>query len=1542
MNLVLSVHFENSFFEYALPNVNNSAISAAIPAGVSGFLTDVTLDLEVWNGQWRLRESETAGFYRDPQRRAFVELRDGLRVPMEEKRSGSRFSVVTAARPPGSTGFDKYRLVPGRLTIGREHGSNIYCGSQKLMSAHHAVLDVAQDLSCSVTDMSNNGTFVGGRRISGVRPLAYGETIDIFGLKIVYLGDIIAVNRPSDDCRITGIEPFAPPLRPDVPERESGEDSEYYQRSPRLVETPDDEEIEIEAPPAVNRSRRQPLLFTIGPSMTMVIPMASGALFTMFAARQSGQSAGAFMFMGIITSVTAAFIGIFWALMNLRYQKKTEAEDARLRDEAYRKYLDRIHGILEEKHAMNRALLGKLYPPASAAPQFARERSLRVWDRNVNHRDFLHVRLGLGNIPSPNLVKAPKEKFTLVDDELAQEPHRIADEYTQLKNVPITLPLRENNLIGVISANAHDTENIARVIAVQIAAYHSYNDVRMVFLYKEAEQEKYEFARLLPHVWSEDGQLRMLACDDAGTGEVLYHLSTLLRARTEDADDAAGSASPAPHYVIFVSDPSIIEGEAASKYLYAPTSRMGISVVLPFGTIGRLPNSCNILVRCDDEFCGFFSMDGTCDSRGGVRFDAISARDAAQFARSLSDMRIREEQAAGAVPSSLSFLDMYKVSRAEDLDVYRNWLQNRSYESMKAMIGYRGAETPLYLDIHEKYHGPHGLVAGTTGSGKSETLQTYILSLAVSFDPREVSFILIDYKGGGMAKSFEGMPHVAGIITNLGGNQTNRALASINSEIKRRQSVFNDYGVKHIDEYIELYRAERADAPMPHLLIISDEFAELKKEQPEFVRELVSAARVGRSLGIHLILATQDPSASVDEEIWSNSRFKLCLRVAGKQNSQAVLRRPDAAHITNAGRGYFQVGNDEIFELFQSGWSGAAYEPETPYGERTRDDVKMINLWGKAAVKPAKKKTDSGGEKVTQLRAVSEHISSVAAEHGITAIADIWLPPLPELVSPEDFDQPAPVNGSLAVTLGLADYPAGQRQFGYTLDLIPQGHLMIAGPGGSGKTTLLQTLLYGLAARYTPEQVNFYIADFNSRTLGVFTSLPHCGGVIFDDDADKTDKLMTMLTRELGRRVARFSEKGIGTYREYSKLYGDVPAIIFAVDNFAAFTENKDKLQDALTQLTRQSASYGIFLVLTCQSAGDVRGRIRQNMGCGIGLQMTDRFEYEEVIGQKPEFLADDRVTGRGLAVCAVGDKPEALEVQFALAFDEPDGATRNAGLRAQFERIAATPGVRAAPRIPQIPDDLSVDNLLCIPEIAEKCGSGRYIPLGYDITEAAPLYIDLTDTFCYTISGGPRSGKTTLLKALMTLCGRNGFTLRVYDGAARELESFARELGAGYIADSGGLYDFFENELVPEIKRRNPAKGDFIDGGRIDPDAHFASEPKICLFVNDYSAFCDAVYNSERDMKGYIETILLPKGKLHMFYIFACISPDDFAGEWGTKPLLRKFTAHREGLHLGGNIDNQRVFDFEIPMLRRGQKLPAGQGHVVDGGVTKRVNVIT
>ena len=273
----------------------------------------------------------------------------------------------------------------------------------------------------------------------------------------------------------------------------------------------------------------------------------------------------------------------------------------------------------------------------------------------------------------------------------------------------------------------------------------------------------------------------------------------------------------------------------------------------------------------------------------------------------------------------ITFLEMFDVGRIEHLVSANRWKENNPVKSLATPVGISTDGSLFCLDLHEKYQGPHGLVAGMTGSGKSEFIITYILSMAVNFHPDEVAFILIDYKGGGLTGAFEDekrgihLPHLVGTITNLDGASIQRSLVSIQSELKRRQRIFNEVksatneGTMDIYTYQKLYREQKVKEPLPHLFIISDEFAELKKQEPEFMDQLISAARIGRSLGVHLILATQKPSGVVDDQIWSNTKFRVCLRVQDRSDSFEMLKRPEAAELKDTGRFYLQVGYNEYF-----------------------------------------------------------------------------------------------------------------------------------------------------------------------------------------------------------------------------------------------------------------------------------------------------------------------------------------------------------------------------------------------------------------------------------------------------------------------------------------------------------------------------------------------------------------------------------------------------------------------------------------------------
>lgn len=955
MGLVIAVYTKEAFKEYVVPAVNNADYSVVLNKNYFNLRRDISLDFEVINHVWKVKCSRSYRIYLDRREiRENTVLNDAemFKILTGDKK---QMYMIVRLRDDVFCAYEKYDIQRiSRITIGEGENNFIRYNYRQLISREHAEL-VRKGRSFAISSRSQNGLYVNAKYVTGTETLHFGDYINIYGLHMVFLGNILAVditdtNVKVNDRYLNRIEAEAEETdEAEEPETETQPVKTMFHRSPRIIEKIEAEPVEIEEPPKEMKSQKKPLLMTIGPSFTMAIPMLLGALLMIASSRATGRSTGLFMYSGLVMAVSSAAVGIIWGFVNMKYQKKSEAETQAHRYEAYSNYLVKKTEEIKEKYVHNQTALNTMYPETSVCLNYD-ERSVMLWNKNATHEDFLCCRLGLGDVDFQVPIEIPKEKFRLDRDELAEKPEFIEKNYKTLTKVPILLNLLEHKLTGIVGGQGKKGAiQVAQVIAAQIAACNCYTDVKMVFVYDKDNSDdegQWEFAKWLPHVWAEDKKIRYIASNKLEAGEVFYEIAKIFRQREEnEASYKNQKVIPKPYFIMFLSDPSLIEEELIAKYVFDFGESTGLSTIMLASDSHQLPNACEYIVENDGIFQGVYNVSAQKEDRTKVQFDAVDSSKLEKFSRRLANIEVQEMETGGEIPNSLTFFDMYGISKPSDLRAEERWLKNRNYDNIRGLIGQKSGGAPCYMDVHEKYHGPHGLVAGTTGSGKSETLQTYMLSLAINYSPDDIGFFIIDYKGGGMANLFNGLPHMIGQISNLSGNQVYRAMVSIKSENRRRQRIFTEHGVNNINNYTKLYKNKEASVPIPHLFIIIDEFAELKREEPDFMKELISVAQVGRSLGVHLILATQKPSGTVDDNIWSNSKFRLCLRVQDRQDSNDMLHKPDAAYITQAGRCYLQVGNDEVYELFQSGWSGAPYDESIGSGKA--EIAKLLTINGK-------------------------------------------------------------------------------------------------------------------------------------------------------------------------------------------------------------------------------------------------------------------------------------------------------------------------------------------------------------------------------------------------------------------------------------------------------------------------------------------------------------------------------------------------------------------------------------------------------------------
>lgn len=952
MSLVIMAYTNEVLKEYFLPNLNNADYSIILSSQLYHLRNDLKITLEVIKNQWKFPENSEYQIYSAHNSSCFNRVLENGNLMELKTPENIKITFLIVESEQMFQVFQKYDISNmTEVYIGSAENNHIQYQLANFISHSHAILQYT-NMGWVLYDVGRNGIFIDSKRISDSRVLKFGDCITIFGLRIVFLGNMLAVchHYTTSILQINGlIECYLSGIGIQVSNERKK--NQYFKRSPRNMDVLYQDEIEIDPPPTIRKSTPRPLFMIIGPAFTMAIPMLIGSAMAIIGTQIRGGSSGVYMFTGLFTAIASAGVGVFWGLTNVKYSKQQEREAWEQRYNAYGSYLIETANYIKEKYEYNAGVLNQMYIPASKCCQYTEENP-NLWNRNFTHEDFLKVRLGIGDIPFQAEIKVPKQKFSLETDELMQKPEELKENYKILYQVPICIDLNKKTLIGLVGGkDINGAIEVARAMVAQIAVNNCYTDVKMVFFYHaetEEEERKWDFVKWLPHVWSEDRRIRYVAKSKEDARDVCYEISKILRERLEEDAEHKDENSVKPHFVIFIQNQELLEGELLSKYIMDAQASYGLTSIIMAEKYQDLPNACEDIIQNDGYASQIYNIAEGSQHVKEVEFDSVRLDELEILARRLSGIEVNEVERGGEIPNSLDFFEMAGVSSLEQLKVIDRWRKNRTYDSMKALIGKKSGGADCYLDIHEKYHGPHGLIAGTTGSGKSETLQTYILSLAVNFSPDDVGFFIIDFKGGGMANLFSKLPHLIGQISNLSGNQVRRAMISIKSENMRRQRIFSEHSVNNINLYTRLYKNGEATIPVPHLFIIIDEFAELKREEPEFMKELISVAQVGRSLGVHLILATQKPSGTVDDNIWSNSKFRLCLRVQDRQDSNDMLHKPDAAYITQAGRGYLQVGNDEIYELFQSGYSGAIYD-EDIIGNKS-SIATMLTLTGKTAI----------------------------------------------------------------------------------------------------------------------------------------------------------------------------------------------------------------------------------------------------------------------------------------------------------------------------------------------------------------------------------------------------------------------------------------------------------------------------------------------------------------------------------------------------------------------------------------------------------------
>lgn len=1526
--------FNNRGKGFYLPDQQNWAGQIALEQADTTWTRRVIFPVRVLEGQWYI--SLPRGFkWEDDAADEERPIGDRSHMPLSGKYGKIDFIVNACEKK--DTIYRKYVFpLNTTLTLGRDAQTNI-CISHPFTSSKHGSIKRTNQAACTYTDISENGTYINGALIKG-RPqqLSFGDKIEILdGLSILFLNDVLAINQPGYLTHVAGLQEYAPPAtKEDASQSEKTQQSVYieYHRSPRRFQKPNEDSLEIEAPLSKAMEKETPVLLQMGPSLTMILPML---MMTLVMDRAAA---------GLVMVGTSAVLAVTWAMLNRKHRRQQSKLDEENRVAICRQYYDEIEDTLLAETERERARLSYNFLSVQQCADLPLAKSNRLWERMPSHGDFLVLRLGLGELPLPRQIQYPKDKLTLIEDPLRNEPKRLYDTFSMLSDVPIRINSGKSPVIGVLGNQRKPW--MMQSLVLQAAANHSYHDVRIAIINKPGDSHLWKWAKWLPHVFtSDDRNLRMVVSENSSIHTVFSYLDSILAIRAdsaadedtgaedENAVDSSTYTGQLPYFLIFVTDSSLISNQPIMRYI--SRSNLGFSLIVQSDNLGMLPKECKLIIEATNQLGSVYTAQGDVM---GVRYDDHTEAQLNGFARAIAPYRENDAGESAAIPTYVTFLDVYSARSVEELDIWRYWNENLPYEGIKSYIGLRAGAQPFALDVSDKYHGPHGLIAGTTGAGKSVLLQSYILSLAINYNPTEVQFILIDYKGGGTSDSFRGLPHVVGVIDNLQGESAIfRALASLNGEIKRRLAIFKDVGVNNIDDYMKLFNQDPDETPLSHIIIIVDEFAELKQEQPEFMHELVSAARVGRSLGFHLILATQKPSNSVSDEIAANTRFRICLRVASKSDSSEMLHRPDAAFLKGMGRCFVQVGNDEIFEQVQTSFSGAEYNPQAL---RPEEEPRMLNEAGQPIIiKKKKNAKDRSTKKFTELDAVMARITDVMAQHKVSPAKRLWLDELPKLIMLESIPEVSKQMYADGAWPAIADFDAGIKAYyamadnvalqtyeQVALDFTNDKNHMLIGLSGTGKTVALQTIAVSLALRYTPEQVNIYVFSLTSRVLGCLGALPHVGDIVFEDKLDEQVMLLNTLKKEDDKRRELFAKLSTDNFVQYNKAafasagkYHTVPAIVVLVDRMEQLRDwemlKKGNELQTFYDLLREATSRGIYFVLTGISKNELPMKYHSYIK-GVALQLADRGDYADVLyARMSELVSIADYSGRGM----YKDENGVLEMQVALYKTAESDALRAEMVRELGQDMTAHWQGGNPHAIPRIPENPTVSMLLEHPAAQEMMRNVTYLPLGYSKDTTLPAMVDLSAFWSFLILGEPKSGKTNLIMVLAEIFRQKGSEVYLIGGDTLRDWGRERDMKVYAYRDTQWYDDYLGINSL--LKARSEA-GYTTDG---------EDSKQIAVLIDDMDAFIDQIVKWEggADMLRRLSDWVTRAQGLGVHLISSVSSKGMMIHN--AINLMRSYITEKRAILLQGKFGESNPFSVMLPFGQKEPDMPIGEGLLLD-----------
>ena len=1119
--------------------------------------------------------------------------------------------------------------------------------------------------------------------------------------------------------------------------------------------------------------------------------------------------------------------------------------------ERYLAHVESVRARAAAAAAAQRDALEACFPAPEELRRVA-ESGEGMWERRPGDADFAAVRLGRGAVPASRPVVLTRDEGPLAeaDPELSDAAERLLGDTATLPAAPVLIPLGRLGSVAVVGQPESSRELVGAWLA-ELAAFHAPGELRIMGLVPLAAVRAWDWLKWLPHTRDPEageglGRVRRAVTSDVAAfatavESMARHRLERLRRLTEESlsAPAPGASGETEHVVIVVDGYRPGEGPPALEALLGAAASVSVTVVVLVPSPAMIPAVCGARIDWEDVVTVRYIESGPGGRvEAGVVADRLEAAEATQLARTLAPLALRSGEAGADLADPVRLVELLGADEAGQLDLRSSWMMLDSLADglppgfLALPIGRKDDGTPLLLDLKEAAAGgmgPHGMLVGATGSGKSELLRSFTAAVAARHDPSLVNLLLIDFKGGAAFAELAALPHVAGLVTNLADDLSlvDRMQLALSGEMARRQEALRLAGnLASITEYQAARARGMPLEPLPYLLVVVDEFGELLVAKPEFLDTFMTVARLGRSLGVHLLLATQRLDEGRIRGLEPHLRYRLCLRTFTATESRAVLNSPDAYELPPIpGLGYLAVDGDKA--RFKAALCGLVQQfrdstgPDLPAVGPARPLNALLRPLSLSGPEPA-----GGRARATQPRTNDlQVLVTMAGDAGAGRARQVWVEPLPAELTLGVLRDPATGwpdddgTGARGVAVGLADLPERQGQLAVRYDPGGAGgNLGLAGAPRSGKSTFLQALVLALAADAGAGRRQFYCLDLGGGGLFELAALPHVGAVVGRGEADAAARLFrdlrALLDERAGLRRSRADERGW-------------PEVFLVVDNAGQLRQTAPDLEFDLAELATAGLPFGLHVLLSANRWLDIRPQLLDALGTRWEFHLAD--PAESLSGRAAASRVPAGLPGRGLT----RDGHLFQAALPALSLEPAPG-----GLAEAVSALASEAGGARAPAIAPLPPRVTSAE---VPILARAAGSQPPNPddgflLGVSEFRGRPVQIDVTQPGAsLLVYGDGGSGRTTVLRRVMGYLQQavrhEELAIDLVD-PSRGLLDLADGPGVAGYAASAAAAERLAASLAAELQARVPPEGAGVAELR---RGRWWSGPRHVLVVDDY-----------------------------------------------------------------------------------------------------------